>query len=798
MKRIFYSLALVAMTLMVLVSCKREMGEFSFAAALEQPGVYNPDKNYLQDEHYIMWEAGDKIAVIKDGSITLGGRDGWNVEDTVHAMCRETGVRECIFYGTTDKSWPYEKGWYAVYPSSAWSATKGHIEFPSVMPYRNDEKADFTFGKDCFPMVAYKAAGGDDDLGFHSISGIARFQLFSDKDEIATIDHIEFTSKKTTDGVTFVDDGALQISGDFSVSGWDQWDPLPSSTSTAAADKKITITGINKTIGKNAADSKGALRTFYLPLPATKANSEHNLTTYILEMKVISDKGTFTKNLKVDIRRNCITMMQAIDIQDWAPNTGQTNVHLVGCGTEDRPFQIYTYKELVEARNACNATNGTINGQAIGANTWFKVVRADITLNVPGSAEGHDNSTEHNQYNTYGPWTEGFKNFKGHFRCSSNHPTLHGIVNNSGVPLFESVASTGTVDSVTVRGTININSPKGSDFSPLCLENNGKLSNCVNQVNVTCKDNVAGVCATNKGILYGCRNEGTLDAGNSKNVAGICLDNQSGKKIRYCEVLATAQMSGKEIGGIVHTNSGVVENCYSNINQSSSKGDWGGVAFSNAGTIQHCHVAGSLTTSGEAGGICRFNTSSIVDCYNQMSTLRGSTYVGGIVAYMTNGEIRNCYVDGSEGGTITSNNSTAQVGGLVGQITGGSIENSFCVFDCTLGHSQNNGSQVGGCAGTVVATTNNVKIWNVYSSFNVGFIGAIQGTKADISCCYARNRGAATSGVTIIKKDNTYPFNTYISTAGDLDDALNENITAPTKYRLWQDGRHPVLNSNSK
>ncbi len=518
-------------------------------------------------------------------------------------------------------------------------------------------------------------------------------------------------------------------------------------------------------------------------------------------MKVISDKGTFTKNLKVDIRRNCITMMQAIDIQNWAPNTGQTNVHLVGCGTKERPFQIYTYKELVEARDACNSGN-TINGQQITQNTWFKVVRADITLNEGGSA-GQANDAAHSQDRTYGPWTEGFRNFKGHFRCSSNHPTLHGIVNNSPVPLFESVSSEGEIDSVTVRGTVRVNSTKGKNLSPLCLENSGKLSNCVNQVNYDCKDNVAGVCAVNKGTIYGCRNEGTLTTSNNKNIAGICLENQSGKKIRYCVVLATAQMKGgnnSHIGGIVLTNSGIVENSYLNVNMSNANGDWGGVAYSNAGDIQHCHVAGALTTKGQVGGICNLNTGTIVDCYNQMTHLQGSTYVGGIAAYMTAGTVRNCYVDGTSDGTITSNNNSAQVGGMVGYITGGDIMNGYCVFNCHLGHSNNDGSQVGGCVGTV-NSTNDVTIWNVYSSYNVGFIGSLMGTKATISNCYARSRGAApAAGVTIIQRETNYPFNTYISAAGDLDDALQANVRAKndSKYRDWQDGRHPVLNSNSK
>lgn len=791
MKRIINSIAVMALMLLGLVSCIKEGEPVTFMAALEQPEEYQNGKSYLSDEHFILWDEDDAIAV------QHAKASGEGTGDTAWAYCATGGVREAGFYGNTSGSMASSsRPWIGFFPATAYDGSN-HLIYPSIMPYRNDAQGDFTFGKACFPMVAFSSAGTA--MGFHSVSGIVRVQLFSSLTTTATIQSIEFTSENGP------------ISGSFSVKNITTNSPYLSSTSTADADKKISITGINKTIGGS---SKSPLLTFYLPLPATSDGSGSNLTNYVLSMKVVSDKGTFIKRMSVDIRRNAINKMPAIEINEWnVTDVGPAHVHMVGCGTKERPFQIYTYDDLVKARTACNATGGTINGQAITENTYFKVVRVDILLGVEGTTPGHygdyNASTHHSQYQTCGPWTEGFRNFKGHFYCSSSHPTLHGIINNSHTPLFESISAQGHVDSVTVRSTVDINITETAidNFSPLCLSNSGKMSNCVNKCNVTCAHgNVAGICITNAagGVLNGCRNEASLTAQNGKNVAGLCLTNSG--TVRRSQMTTTATLSGSQVGGLVHTNSGSVEASYVTLSNSSAQGHFGGIVYlnNNGATVQNCYVSGSLIAQSgcTVGGIVNNNQlGNILGCYNKMSALKGSVNVGGICAVMNGGVLRNCYVDGTSTAEITTpSDAVANVGGFVGLMQAGTIDNGYTVANVHNGSSLV-GNQAGNIAAKIESGSNTVKIWNCYGTANVDFVGARSGSNITISDCYGRIAiNDVTVHVTPITIDG---FQVFLSSASSdpyaFWNTLKGNLASyvgSIHYNSWIYGNHPVLSAS--
>ena len=797
MNKIFFSFALLSLALLGLVSCQpdREVTSISFDASIEQPTTYDEDgKHYLRDEHYIFWEHQDSITVIEDGKSGL--------KDTVHAHCVMHDVRESGFHSETEADINLNKAWVGYYPASAYDPSASRtLYYSNEIIYRTDALGDYTFGKEAFPMVAYRQANAARTLGFHSVSGILRFQLYSVMSSQKTIDYIEFES------FAYGSIPQQQISGKFAVQDIDKYSPYLKPSSNAAPNNKITIKNIGKKVGAGSDGAGGSqLCTFYLPLPAQSDGSGQNLTQYALRMTVHTTDGyTFQKNLTADIRRNAINKMQAIEITGWSTGgPGSGNVQMVGCGTKERPFQIYTYSDLVKARDAMNSVNpssgspnGTVNGQPITQNTWFVVRRADIKLHADASStDAHYGGTpDHSQMRTQGYWGTGFRNFRGHFVCSSNSPINHGIINESHAPLFESISATGAVDSVTVRGTTAANMPYSvTDFSPLCNVNNGKMSNCVNQVAVSSPNaNLAGVCVTNNGTLYGCRNEGNLTAVTTKDVAGICLYNKS--LIRRAQVLATAKLSGNHAGGLVLTNEGAIRESYANLNNPAGVGHFGGLAFENkaSGTIQNSYVAGSYkaATGYTVGGICNINAGSILDCSNRMLSIQGCTLVGGLVATMTGGSICNSYFDGNGGGDVSNLPGTgiaSTVGGLVGLLQAGTIENSYCSANCHLNTSYPS-ENVGSAVGEINSGSNAVKIWNVYGSSNVRFVSKSSGTAITISDCYGRS---AMTGVNAISLNNfVLEYN-----GAHLQVALQNNVNgagAGSKYRNWRDGNHPVF-----
>lgn len=766
-------------------------------------------KNFLLNEHFLVFEPDDEVLLWKDSTnyaLAHSSSEGrtvqlWGSEahDSRGYSYRDNNNDKYDF--TTDEL-------YGVYPSSAMmSGTGGEhpidkvsttnlkpepiINYPSSWNYRADDKSDFTFGKEAFPMVAYRAGNGN--IGFHSVSGIARIQLFSVSSAASEIQSIKFTEVGNEH-----ESVSKQISGSFTVKGIKTEHPFVEGNDKTPSESSIEICGIGKQV------SETNLLTFYLPLPATKSGYNESVTVenYNLRMVVSNKDGnTFTKDFSVDIRRNCITMVPAIQIKGWTASA-EGDVHLVGCGTKARPFQVYTFDELVKVRDAYNAQNGTINGQALTENTYIAIVRNDITLDDPYNTSSSD---KHNQWNSHGVWSVGIKDFKGHLVMRSNHPTLHGICNNSRIPLFESVTSLGHVDSVSIRGGFVKETEMVNNYSPLCWTNEGTMNNCVNLCHAKMKGNMAGICITNSGTLNGCRNEGKLEdmsTADGTRLAGICLDNSG--TVQNCVAIVSGVLSTRNTaGGLVHTNTGMVRSSYVNLNNTSGKGHLGGLVYQNDSKVQNCYVNGSFSTltSYGVGGIAYVNAGYIVDCRNEMLSLKGSKCVGGIAARMTGGEIRNCCLRGP--GNITTNTDQVECGGLVGYMTGGMIENCYNVFNCHLGHS-NQGSTVGGAVGRIETTSGDnpgVSLFNVYASFDVKFCGAETGTIEYIKCYSpkgtalepsAKSRTISKEIIKIAKEQNT---NKVYVVGGNKNfaDYLNAAISGDTKYRTWQDGTYPVL-----
>lgn len=643
-------------------------------------------------EQWLYWENGDDIKVY------VGGSD---------AKCNLVSGSGSLhaFFRSVD---PLPDGaLYAIYPYSSGGGNYDQLDFPATQPYRtisSPTHPDSSFGIGAMPMVAYEAGGSSHETNFHTVAGILRLQFYSST--VETVQSITFKEVSAT---------PKQISGTFSVH--DIQENMPWLTATAAstpANQQITITDINAEIGPSGTQ----LLTFYLPLPAVDGNSTY--TNYKLEMTIhAAGNKVFRRTIKsADIHRRNITMMPALHINEWSTsggsgNQGNMEINLVGSGTKDRPFQIYTADELIQVRDAFS-TGGTviINGQEVvgvpasgntDEATHFKIVRSDIVLNS-------DN------------WDAGISNFKGYMYFASSTATNGGITNNSAHPLFESIASDGVVHRVYVKGS---STPTVSGaFSPMCGTNNGKLVECHNKCAVTITEarNLAGLCVTNNGKIIGGANEASLTTAGG--VAGICVTNNASGSIQGSFDISSAVPHGANVGGIVLNNYGSVKDCQVSVNTSvNSTGNWGVIVYDNkpSGVIDNCISTGGLafTIEGSLGGICNINSGTVCNCSNNVELRASHGNVGGIVATMDNAdaEVYNCcteglhYVIGAIGGNVAD-----YCGGIVGWLNQGAVRN--CYNNCRVEGAVNTGGILG-----YISAESGVTVENCWDGYGHDFVG---------------------------------------------------------------------------
>jgi len=750
---------------------KGEIMQFAVSADWNNLSASSDNKTILHmNEHVLMWETDDDIWVY-DGS------NGSN-------CTLITGANDSVSYFKNDDELVSGTPIYAIYPaSSKVDDACSQITFPATQPYRgaSDLYADSSFGRGAMPMVCYESHGLPHKLYFHCVGGLTRLQFFSTSATTYTIESIQFKEVSAT---------PKQISGTFNVGGITENEPWLTATTASPSDEQrtITITGINQPIGGSE-----NIWYFYLPLPAVGVAPDpgNTKTTYRLEVTVNFAGGYHvTKTMSTDIRRLNIQMMPAIDVTN--PETGTTShLTLVGSGTYDRPFQIYTFDELLRVRNAFNSAYSAnpsnpvvkVNGITVTENTYFKIVRSDITLTDD--------------------WNRGIDNFVGHMYFASSTATQGGITNTTDNPLFESIASTGHVNRLYTKGTFSAS--LGGDYSPFCRVNNGEIVECHNQVNVTNTNaiavNVAGLCLTNNGTIKGGANEGILSNANG-NVAGICFNNYG--TIQGNFTLSSAVPVGKNIAGIAYNNyaNAVVRNCNVSINTKvSATGNWGCVVYDNKANavILNCATSGAavFSTNGSIGGIAHTNAGTIGGCTNGINITGGADQVGGIVALQAAATalIYNCssaddrIINGTNGGNIATD-----AGGIAGRVEDGYLLN--CYSSSNVSGATNSGGIVGFFA-------NDAKIDNCWTGllgastlkFSGGHAdGALLGYNcysdypADYQCSVYANTtegGVQKFKISSVRGDvATVSGYNYLTVGTDLMDALNNWLNGTFDHRF--------------
>ena len=723
-------------------ACRKEveMRKFDFTATIEQP-TGGDSKVLLLNEEWIYWEIGDRISVGSDqtdaehpyteGGTLINAGSG-DFEDFVGAFITYLPWESKYFVGLH----PYSENNQIIGTPGHSTPFTVNIDFPAEQPIRGDS----TFGKQVMPMVAWY--GGEwasepytpFNFDFHSLGAIVRLQLFNST-TTKTIDRIEITPQT---GYKY------QLSGMFNVQNYNTFDPHLQATKADPSDAEKTIT---ITCGDGLEMAQHTLWSFYLVVPAYKGMDDSSYLHLTMTVKT-KDAQQFSKKFTVPTRRNGITYMNAINITDWTAGASNTP-GLVGNGTKQRPFKIYTLADLTYLRSCYNSADNPrrINGQPITQNTEIRIMRSDIKL---------EEST----------WISGINDFVGHMTYYGSNSSYPGITNNSQFPLFQSIASGGNVEGLTVKvGDVHNFTSAVAGYSPFCIENNGTIKNCrlvsdTSNGTLSVTSHFAGICVQNNstGIIQGCGCLATVskNAYNSYHMAGICLVNTG--TIDGCYAASPLSVSNfEEAAGICYTNSGTVQNSYFSAQVVESDASWGGIVFNQtAGTITNCYTGelANIYSTGTVGGIVNTLSGGMVDhCRGEMN-LRGSI-VGGIAATQADGTIRNCYCDNPLMTITVTAGSGHYGGGLVGRMVKGHLENSFCNMGSV--NRLDNQSKTGGIVGQIEGIGSgdgaNTKIRNIYLNLNLSNSKNFYGHSVNdmqFSQCYVIDGGTMQYGINAI------------------------------------------------
>lgn len=769
---------------------------FSFEAYTEQ--WQNDTKVHIDNnEQWIYWENGDEISIGSNttgntqGWLTGGGAEDWENYSSVFICALDEGSK--YFLGLH----PYSDHNVISYGSSD---TKHHFDVAQlylndVQTYRTDSRGDHTFDRSVLPMVAWSghewdSAGKEPRLDFHTMAALVRLQFFNNTGSDQVIKQITIAAETPASGD--VEEGQktnTHLSGLFDVVAKHGANPFLKHESDGGNTITIKCANDSDTIDFK----QGSLRSFYVVLPSMAGHDTS--TVYRLNVTVTNANGKkFSKQIqRVRTRRRSMTYMQAIGITQFDESDGDGSIGLVGNGTEERPFKIYTAADMVYLRNCFNSDGADkyVNGQKVTAQTVFHIMN-----NIDVSSV----------WNTAGV-NMGIKHFMGIMRFKGNS-TSPGIINNTAAPIFEEITADGVVEGLTIKyyhptgeGTLSL-VPSNIYFSPFVRNNNGTIRDChvttvsgSGPVAITPTQSLkfGGICSSNTGTVENSDCTLRLSFNNLVSYGGICHDNSG--EVKGCNTSSQLSIKGgSNAGGIVNTNTGTVRDCYYAAQLSNVGGtNWGGIVYSNnSGTVEHCYTAKSSTlgTKGTAtiGGIVNnTNTSSsnkIDYCWNGANL--SSTNVGGIIYALHGGTCVNCFIDDSSRIiSVIESASDHYAGGLVATMNGGSIENSYII----ISHLDNVISDSKLVAGTLVGNLTGGSLKNCYSINTHGtrnFYGNKAASGVTMSNCYqVSHTGPNADGITAYYNRN--------NEGDDLYTALSSN--SGSGWKEWNYDETGLSNS---
>lgn len=256
----------------------------------------------------------------------------------------------------------------------------------------------------------------------------------------------------------------------------------------------------------------------------------------------------------------------------------------------------------------------------------------------------------------------------------------------------------GTVSNSVYKSTNGITNLSGNgNLGGITGNNNsGQVINCDVIAKLSAQGAMGGIAGLNSGVgnISYCTFNGTLSGMDF--LGGISGSNGTGCTIIYSE--ANCEISGYHtVGGITGSNNGFIETSTSNSQISASSfiddSNIGGIAGINSNTaeIKDSIVTGSVTGKNTfIGGVVGSNTgiveNSLAYCDVTSTDNISSAFVGGLVGFHSSGSISFSKAYGN----ISS--SGDKVGGLVGEC-------NSTLFDCEAFGNVTGKSQIGGLIG---------------------------------------------------------------------------------------------------
>jgi len=129
------------------------------------------------------------------------------------------------------------------------------------------------------------------------------------------------------------------------------------------------------------------------------------------------------------------------------------------------------------------------------------------------------------------------------------------------------------------------------------------------------KENVGGVVGTNMGTVEDCFSSASVSGENY--VGGVVGSSiYSEVTVRNCYNTGSVSGTGNYVGGVVGQNNGTVENCYNTGTVSGNNGTGGVTGINNSGDVVNCYNTGTVSGSGcYAGGVVGYNSGTVTNCY---------------------------------------------------------------------------------------------------------------------------------------------------------------------------------------
>ncbi len=220
----------------------------------------------------VLWSAGDEIAVIQIGDITL---------NQVNTFRLSTGAETTSATFTCENAVDFDpsKDYLAVYPASAVDIFNGSFKgfnFSSTQTYKQN-----SFGDGVMPMLAYK--GENSVLNFTNAFGILKLQLKGAVDE--KVNSIEITSDKPLNGK------ALHTSVEITL------------VEDSDENKKVTL---DCSANGGVALNQGTATDFHIALPA----GDHKLSVCF-----VTNKGVYYKTTEQTIESGRIIKMASLNTE---------------------------------------------------------------------------------------------------------------------------------------------------------------------------------------------------------------------------------------------------------------------------------------------------------------------------------------------------------------------------------------------------------------------------------------------------------------------------------------------------